>query len=55
MNLKKGDKLVIMAKGQQLILQKTDLLLKNWELNKNLWKNMLASEEALKKGLGQKI
>ena len=49
MRLKKGDKLVLMTKGQQLILQKADFVLKKLGIEEESISNMLASEEALKK------
>ena len=49
MRLKKGDKLVLMAKGQQLILQKADLVLKKLGIEEESIGNMMASEETLKK------
>ena len=49
MRLKKGDKLVLMTKGQQLILQKADLVLKKLGIEEESIGNMMASEETLKK------
>ena len=49
MRLKKGDKLVLMTKGEQLILQKADLVLKKLGLEEESISNMMASEETLKK------
>ena len=49
MHLKKGDKLVLMAKGEQLILQKADLFLKKIGIEEELIGTMLISEETLKK------
>lgn len=49
MHLKNGDKLVLMTKGRQLILQKADLLLKKLNIEEELIGTMLLSEETLKK------
>ena len=49
MHLKKGDKLVLMTKGEQLILQKADLLLKKFNIGQESIGTMLISEETLKK------
>ena len=49
MHLKKGDKLVLMTKGEQLILQKADLLLKKLNIGQESIGTMLISEETLKK------
>ena len=49
MNLKKGDKLVMIAKDEKLILQKADKLLKNLNIEEESVHNMLASQETLKK------
>ena len=49
MRLKKGDKLVLMTRGQQLILQKADLVLKKLGIEEESIGNMMASEETLKK------
>ena len=49
MHLKKGDKLVLMAKGEQLVLQKVDLFLKKIGIEEELIGTMLISEETLKK------
>ena len=49
MHLKKGDKLVLMAKGEQLILQKADLLMKRLGIEEESISNMVASEGTLKK------
>ena len=49
MRLKKGDKLVLITKGEQLILQKADLVLKKLGLEEESISNMMASEETLKK------
>ena len=54
MRLKKGDKLVLMTKGQQLILQKADLVLKKLGLEEESISNMVASEETLKKDWNNK-
>ena len=49
MHLKKGDKLVLMTKGEQLILQKADAVLKKLGIDEESMGNMLVSEESLKK------
>ena len=49
MNLKKGDKLILMAKGNQLILQKADFMLKKLGINEESFDNMVTSQEVLKK------
>lgn len=49
MHLKKGDKLLLMTKGEKLILQKADFLLKKLEVDKESIGNMMLSEESLKK------
>ena len=49
MRLKKGDKLVLMTKGQQLILQKADLVLKKLGIEEESIGNMIVSEQTLKK------
>ena len=49
MHLKKGDKLVLMAKGEQLIMQKADAVLKKLGIEEESLNNMLASQETLKK------
>ena len=49
MHLKKGDKLVLMTKGEQLILQKADAVLKKLGIDEESMGNMLVSEEILKK------
>ena len=49
LKLKKGDKLVLMSKGKQLILQKADLILKKLDIGEESLHNMLASEETLRK------
>ena len=49
MHLKKGDKLVLMTKGEQLILQKVDLVLKKLGIEEESIDNMIASQETLKK------
>ena len=49
MHLKKGDKLVLMAKGEQLIMQKADAVLKKLGFEEESMDNMLASQETLKK------
>mgnify|MGYP001577386517 CR=1 FL=1 len=54
MHLKKGDKLVLMAKGEQLILQKADLFLKKIGIEEESIGTMLISEETLKKDWNNK-
>ena len=49
MRLKKGDKLVLVAKGDQLILQKADSFLKKAGIGEESIGTMLLSEETLKK------
>ena len=49
MHLKKGDKLVLMANGEQLIMQKADAVLKKLGIEEESLNNMLASQETLKK------
>ena len=49
MHLKKGDRLVLMAKGEQLIMQKADSVLKKLGIEEESLNNMLASSETLKK------
>ena len=49
MHLKKGDKLVLVAQGEQLILQKADLFLKKMNISEESVGTMMLSEEALKK------
>jgi len=49
MQLKKGDKLVLVAKGDQLILQKADSFLKKAGIEEESIGTMLLSEETLKK------
>ena len=49
MRLKKGDKLVLMTKGEQLILQKADIFLKKLGIDEESIGAMLLSEETLKK------
>ena len=49
MRLKKGDKLVLVAKGDQLILQKADSFLKKAGIEEESIGTMLLSEETLKK------
>lgn len=49
MHLNKGDNLVLMTKGEQLILQKADLLLKKLNIEEESIGTMLLSEETLKK------
>lgn len=48
-HLNKGDRLVLMTKGEQLILQKADLLLKKLNVEEESTGIMLISEESLKK------
>ena len=49
MRLKKGDKLVLMTKGEQLIVQKADAVLKKLSIDEESIGNMLISEGTLKK------
>ena len=49
MHLKKGDKLVLITKGEQLILQKADMMLKNLNIDKESIGTMMLSEDTLKK------
>ena len=49
MKLKKGDKLVIISKNDQLILQKADFIFKKLGIEDESYSNMIASEESLKK------
>ncbi len=49
MHLKKGDKLILIAKGDQLILQKTNSFLKKAGIEEESIGTMLLSEETLKK------
>ena len=49
MRLKKGDRLVLVAKGEQLILQKADLFLKKMNINEESLGAMMLSKEVLKK------
>lgn len=49
MHLKKGDKLVLITKGGQLILQKAEMLLSKLKVEEESIGTMLLSEEALKK------
>ena len=49
MHLKKGDKLVLMTKGEQLIIQKADIVLNKLHINEESAGTMLLSEETLKK------
>ena len=49
MHLKKGDKLVLVAKGDRLILQKADSFLKKAGIEEESIGTMLLSEETLKK------
>ena len=49
MHLSKGDKLVLMTKGQQLILQKADLFLKKVGIEEESIGTMVISEGTLKK------
>lgn len=49
LKLKKGDKLAILTKGEQIIVQKADSLLKKLNIEDESFHNMLASEESLKK------
>ena len=54
MNLKKGDKLVMISKDEKLILQKADKLLKNLNIEEESIHNMLASQDILKKDWNNK-
>ena len=49
MNLKKGDKLVLVARGGQMILQKADSFLKKLGMEEESMGTMMLSEETLKK------
>ena len=49
MRLKKGDKLVLMTKGEQLIVQKADVLLKKLGIQEESIGTMRASQETLHK------
>ena len=49
MHLKKGDKLILVAKGDRLILQKADSFLKKVGIEEESIGTMLLSEETLKK------
>lgn len=49
LHLRKGDKLVMMRKGEQIILQRADLILKKLNLNEESAGIMMISEETLKK------
>lgn len=49
MHLNKGDKLVLMTKGEQLIMQKADLLLKKFNIEQESIGTMTLSEKTLKK------
>jgi len=49
MHLKKGDKLVLVAKGNQLILEKADSFMKKAGIEEESIVTMLLSEETLKK------
>lgn len=49
MHLKKGDKLVLVAKGEQLILEKADSFLKKAGIEEESIGTMLLSEKTLKK------
>lgn len=49
MHLKKGDKLVLVTKGEQLILQKADLFLKKLGIEEESIGTMLLSQETFKK------
>ena len=49
MQLKKGDKLILMAKGNQLVLHKANVLLKKLNLDEESIGTMLLSEQTLSK------
>ncbi|MEK6946631.1 MAG: AbrB/MazE/SpoVT family DNA-binding domain-containing protein [Nanoarchaeota archaeon] len=49
MHLKKGDKLVLVSRGEQLILQKADSFLKKLGIEGESIGTMLLSEETLKR------
>ena len=49
MHLKKGDKLILVARGEQLILQKADSFLKKLGMKEESIGTMMLSEESLKK------
>ncbi len=49
MHLKKGDKLVMITKGDKLILQRAEHIAKKLEIDDESMETMLASESALKK------
>lgn len=49
MHLKKGDKLVLIAKGDKLILQKAESLMKKLSIDEESVGTMMLSEETLKK------
>lgn len=54
MHLNKGEKLVLMTKGGQLILQKANLLLKKLNIEEESVSTMLLSEETLRKDWNNK-
>ena len=49
MHLEKGDKLLLISKGKQIILQKADEIMKKLDINKESLNTMLASQETLRK------
>ncbi len=49
LNLNKGDKMIIVSKGNQLILQKADTMLKRMGITEESFDTMIASQEVLKK------
>lgn len=49
MHLKRGDKLVLMTKGEQMILQKAEFFLKKLSVEEESIGTMMLSEETLKK------
>ena len=49
MHLEKGDKLLLISKGKQIILQKADEIMKKLDINEESLNTMLASQETLRK------
>ena len=49
LKLSKGDTMIIISKGNQLILQKADSMLKRLGISEESFDTMLASQEVLKK------
>ena len=49
MKLKKGDKLVLVAKGERLIVQKADAFIARFNLDEESLGTMMLSEAALRK------